>query len=86
MTGRSGVPADTVSDGREATPEERRALFRVVRGEPDDAELAALTVVLATTTSAPAPTARDRWSDPSVRFRTPLHPGPGGWKASAWPG
>ncbi len=33
-------------DAREPTPEERRALFRVVRGTPTDAELAALTVVL----------------------------------------
>jgi Acyl-CoA carboxylase epsilon subunit len=77
-----------VTEQRETTPEERRALFRVVRGEPDDAELVALTVVLATTSApapTPTPTARDRWSDPSVRFRTPLHPGPGAWKASAGP-
>ncbi|CAA9402543.1 MAG: hypothetical protein AVDCRST_MAG66-1547, partial [uncultured Pseudonocardia sp.] len=33
-----------VGDG--ATPEERRALFQVVRGEPSDAELAALAAVL----------------------------------------
>jgi hypothetical protein len=78
-----------VSDGREATPEERRARFRVVRGEPDDAELAALTVVLAAASAAtapsPAPAARDRWSEPSTRFRAPLHPGPGAWKTSTWP-
>jgi hypothetical protein len=35
-----------VSDG-DATPEERRALFRIVRGAPSDEEVAALTVVLA---------------------------------------
>jgi hypothetical protein len=76
-------------NGEQGTPEERRAAFRVVRGEPSDEELAALTVVLAAAaTSAPAPAAppvRDRWSDPAVRFRTPLHPGPGAWRASAWP-
>lgn len=71
------------------SPEERRAAFRVVRGEPSDAELAALTVVLAAV-SAPAaapaaPPVRDRWSDPAIRFRTPLHPGPGAWRTSTWP-
>jgi hypothetical protein len=71
------------------TPEERRAAFRVVRGEPSDEELAALTVVL-TAVAAPPPApagtpTRNRWSDPAVRFRTPLHPGPGAWRASTWP-
>jgi acyl-CoA carboxylase epsilon subunit len=76
-------------DDAGSTPEERRAAFRVVRGEPSDAELAALTVVLAAVTAAPpaqaAPTVPDRWSDPATRFRTPLHPGPGAWRASTWP-
>jgi hypothetical protein len=78
--------------GTEATgtPEERRAAFHVVRGEPSDEELAALTVVLAAV-AAPAPAApeappvRSRWSDPAARFRTPLHPGPGAWRTSTWP-
>jgi hypothetical protein len=73
----------------EATPEERRAMFRVVRGEPTDEEVAALTVVLAAVAATPhtttAPAARDRWSDPAARFRVPLHPGPGAWKTSTWP-
>jgi Acyl-CoA carboxylase epsilon subunit len=71
-----------------STPEERRAAFRVVRGEPSDAELAALTVVLAAAAAPPtsqAPSAPDRWSDPAARFRTPLQPGPGAWRMSAWP-
>jgi hypothetical protein len=73
----------------EATPEERRALFRVVRGGPTDAELAALTVVLAAVATAPAPAAdaapRSFWNDPAARLRTPLPMGPGAWRASAWP-
>jgi hypothetical protein len=72
-----------------STPEERRAAFRVVRGEPSDAELAALTVVLAAVASAsppPAPpAARNRWSDPAAQFRAPLQPGPEAWRASTWP-
>jgi len=70
------------------TPDERRALFRVVHGEPSDEELAALTVVLAAAAPAPPPTApaaRDHWSDASARFRVPLHPGPGAWRASGLP-
>jgi hypothetical protein len=76
-----------VSD--EPTPEERRALFRVVRGKPTDAENAALTAVLAAVASAepprPAPAERGRWSDPVARFRVPLRPGPDAWKTSTWP-
>jgi len=79
-----------VSDQADATPEERRALFRVVRGEPDDAEVAALTAVLAAFSGAAAAdedarATRDAWSDPAARLRTPLTPGPGAWRASARP-
>ena len=52
------VTGDAVTgDAQEPTPEERRALFRVVRGTPTDAELAALTVVLLAAAS-PARTRR----------------------------
>jgi hypothetical protein len=73
----------------EPTPEERRALFRVVRGTPDDAELAALTAVIAAAASAaPAPARTgpvSRWADPAARLRAPLAAGPGAWRASTWP-
>jgi Acyl-CoA carboxylase epsilon subunit len=80
---------DAVTDdgAREATPEERRALFRVVRGTPTDAELAALTVVLAAAAPRRAPEAVtcSAWTDPMARMRRPLHAGPGAWHTSAWP-
>ena len=75
----------------EQTPEQRRALFRVVRGEPDDAELAALTVVLAAAASAgPAASSggtrrTSQWTDREAMLRRPLHPGPGAWRASTLP-
>ncbi|WP_433289653.1 acyl-CoA carboxylase subunit epsilon [Pseudonocardia sp. CA-142604] len=79
----------SATEAGEPTPEERRAAFRIVRGEPTDEEVAALTVVLAAAaapavTTTPA-TVRDRWSAPEARLRVPLHPGPGAWKTSTWP-
>ena len=74
-----------------STPEERRALFRVVRGDPTDAELAALVVVLsvaARTAARPAETAappRSTWNDPVARLRRPLPVGPDAWRTSTWP-
>ena len=72
----------------EGTPEERRALFRVVRGDPTDAELAALTVVLAVAAARPAdpePPARSAWADPAARLRRPLPVGPGAWRTAVRP-
>ncbi|WP_199434002.1 acyl-CoA carboxylase subunit epsilon [Qaidamihabitans albus] len=67
-----------------------RPLLRIVRGEPDDAELAALTTVvaaLAATEHDPGRTpARSRWGDPAARVRGPLRPGNGAWRASGLPG
>ena len=86
MTERSEGARDAVNG--EPTPEERRALFRVVRGTPTDAELAALTVVLAVAAAAPTdprPPVRSAWNDPASRLRRPLAVGPGAWRTSALP-
>jgi hypothetical protein len=73
----------------EATPEERRALFRVVRGEPDDAELAALTaVVLAAASSGSTEEPRkprSLWADKRATQRQPLAIGPSAWKTHFLP-
>jgi hypothetical protein len=69
--------------------ENDRPLLRVVRGNPDDAELAALTAVVAvaSTTSAPPskPPRRSWWADKATTVRQPLHHGEGAWRASALP-
>jgi hypothetical protein len=80
------ISADVVT-GAEPTPEERRALFRVVRGTPTDEELAALTVVLlaAVPPAAPPPPERSAWTDPAARMRRLLPVGPGAWRTSTWP-
>jgi hypothetical protein len=81
------VSRDATGDDA-ATPEERRALFRVVRGTPSDAELAALTVVLAAAALSSEPAAPTRpasvWAAPAARMRRPLQPGPGAWRTSSW--
>ena len=64
-----------------------RPLLRVVRGEPTAEELAALVAVVTARASAvpePAgPPAPSRWGRPVLR--SPLHPGPGAWRASGPP-
>jgi hypothetical protein len=65
-------------------------LLRVVKGTPDDHQLAALTAVIAGLAAAtPAedePARRSEWANPARRVRRPLHPGPGAWRASGFPG
>lgn len=67
----------------------QRPLLRVVRGNPDDAELAALTAVVAGIAasggSPPEQPRRSHWANRAALVRRPLHPGPGAWKASALP-
>ena len=89
MTGDAVTGDDAVTDdAREPTPEERRALFRVVRGTPTDAELAALTVVLLAAASPAAdapPPEPSAWNDRAALMRRPLPVGPGAWRTSALP-
>ncbi|MHA6804273.1 acyl-CoA carboxylase epsilon subunit [Salinifilum ghardaiensis] len=73
-----------------------RPELRVVRGNPDDAEIAALVAALsgaaAGSAAAPetGPERLNRWGarDTQLRWphgRRPLRPGPDGWRASALP-
>ena len=62
-----------------------RPLLRVVRGEPTDEELAALTVVVAALSQRRArrrPVPVGAWASYTDAHRRPLQPGPGGWRAS----
>ncbi|WP_410656373.1 acyl-CoA carboxylase subunit epsilon [Amycolatopsis sp. lyj-112] len=64
-------------------------LLRVVRGNPSDAELAALTAVVAAASVAraprPAPKRDSWWADKTSLVRAELAPGDGAWRASALP-
>jgi hypothetical protein len=68
---------------------EIRPLLRVIKGTPDDTELAALAAVVlgvATTAAAtPEPAPRSRWADRAALVRRPLPVGPGAWRASGLP-
>ena len=76
--------------------EPQRPVLRVVRGNPDDDEVAALTAALASVAAASAAQAEPRraplslWADRSARLRPaagglPLPPGPNAWRASGLP-
>lgn len=79
-------------NGTEATT---APFLRIVRGRPDDAEIAALTAATAALSATGATEADDRgrlsmWADRSAMVRhsggrRPLRPGPGAWRASALP-
>lgn len=75
------------------TPE--APVLRIVRGSPDDVEIAALAAVTArlngTTSEAPPRRPMSAWADRSATLhhpagRRPLRPGPNAWRASALPG
>jgi hypothetical protein len=64
--------------------------LRVVRGNPDDVELAAVTAVVASLAAAGGP-AEDEprpsaWADRSRLVRRALPHGPGAWRSSGLPG
>ncbi|MDU0292192.1 acyl-CoA carboxylase subunit epsilon [Saccharothrix longispora] len=64
--------------------------LRVVRGNPDDVELAVVTAVVAGLAasggSAPERSRPSTWAAPSRLVRRPLPHGPGAWRASGLPG
>ncbi|MGH3495232.1 MAG: acyl-CoA carboxylase subunit epsilon [Sciscionella sp.] len=73
----------------EESEQPRRPLLRVVRGNPDDAEIAALSAIVAGLGSAAVepeePRQRSLWADRSVWHGRMPQPGPGAWRASWLP-
>ncbi|WP_447004304.1 acyl-CoA carboxylase subunit epsilon [Saccharothrix isguenensis] len=64
--------------------------LRVVRGNPDDVELAAVAAVVAGLAASDGPTGdrprRSAWADKSRLVRRALPHGPGAWRSSGLPG
>jgi hypothetical protein len=70
-----------------SSSEPPRPVLRVVSGSPTAEELAALTAVVASASTAEEPPAKEParrggWSDPATMHRRPLLPGPNGWRAA----
>lgn len=59
--------------------------FRVVRGLPDDLELAALVAALLVAAAPPPAPARAPWGDPAWSRDAPLVARPGAWRLSGLP-
>jgi hypothetical protein len=86
-------PGERAAEGPAAAPEpaESGPLVTIVRGEPTDAELAALSVVVdalvrrESKPSAPEGPAGALWAAKRQLMRPQLHPGPGAWRASVRP-
>jgi hypothetical protein len=76
-----------VSDEPREAAETRPPLF-AVKGDATAEEVAALTAVLqalaASAGPAPKPP-RSEWAAHHRKVRTPLSPGPGGWRSSSMP-
>lgn len=71
-----------MSGADDASPASR---LQVVRGYPDDVEVAALVVALATRpTAAEEPAAPSRWAARAPGLRAPLSPGRDAWRLSGW--
>ncbi|MPR00315.1 acyl-CoA carboxylase subunit epsilon [Modestobacter sp. I12A-02628] len=72
--------------GDTAGPHSSRPFLTVLRGQPTDEELAALTAVVAALAQSGGPRRRPTpvgaWASRADLVRTPLSPGPGGWRAS----
>ncbi|HEX5017691.1 MAG TPA: acyl-CoA carboxylase epsilon subunit [Actinomycetes bacterium] len=67
---------------------DERPILRVVRGEPDEDELAALVAVIAARAARGEAEQRARkslWAARSRQVRPPLRPAPGAWRASSLP-
>jgi hypothetical protein len=67
--------------------EQERPLLQVIKGEPSDEELAALTVVVAALSqrrSRRRPTPVGTWASFAGAHRRPLRHGYGGWQAAGW--
>jgi len=71
-------------DGKASRPP-----LQLVRGDASPEEVAALLAVLSAASAGddakPAPRHTSQWASRERGVRRPLQPGPGAWRASAWP-
>lgn len=67
------------------SPEEQKPLLKVIDQNATPEEVAAIVTIFSALGSAEAPKKKQRslWATPQLR--TPLHAGPGAWRASGLP-
>jgi hypothetical protein len=76
------------ADEHEGQGEPQRPALQVVRGDATPEEVAALVAVLTAASGGDEPEPPkppSRWTSRPHGPRGPLHPGPGAWRASAFP-
>ena len=76
-----------MSPEQSESPATERPL-RLVRGDATPEEVAAVMAVLSAVSgpaAEPAPRHTSQWASRAPALRRPLSPGPGAWRASAWP-
>jgi len=90
--GAHGPEAHGPDGGRGGDGAAPAPVLRLVRGDATEAELAALVAAILASAAgadgdgAPAPRrATTAWTDRSRLIGGPTRPGPGAWRASAWP-
>ena len=83
---------DNDSPAERHVPSPSVPYLRVIRGDATPEEIAALVATLGALAAARAsaaasapPRRASAWTDRSRSLRPPVHPAPGGWRASALP-
>jgi hypothetical protein len=86
--GGAGRAANGGAAGAGVTSPSAGPTLRIIRGNPTPEEVAAVTVVLTALSGGGGeleqPARPGGWSDPALRLRRPIHPGPGAWQMSSW--
>ncbi|CCH74781.1 hypothetical protein BN11_480017 [Nostocoides australiense Ben110] len=70
-----------------ASGPDARPVLRIVHGNPDAAQIAAIVAVLSAAggdEEAAGPRRITQWSSPERAVRAPAHPSRGAWRTSAW--
>ena len=87
MSDESVGKADEGGKDDEVGDEQSRPALRIVRGEPDAEEIAALTALLTARSGDDAGRTvalRGAWGDPARTFTRMPIPGPNAWRSSGW--
>ncbi|MFE7226742.1 acyl-CoA carboxylase subunit epsilon [Nocardioides sp. NPDC057577] len=79
------TPEEPAEDPTTQDKAQQKPLLKVIDHNATPEEIAAIVAVFSALGSGQAPTKKPRslWATP--KLRTPIHPGPNAWRASAFP-